>query len=126
MIQSSIIIAKILGPYMAIVCLAMLFNKNSVKRLYAIFANEGAIILGGTFSLLSGILIIHFHNIWLFGWPLIITIFGWLAFLKGLFLLFFPSKTLKMILNINDSKFTGIGLVVGLILGLYLSYSALI
>ena len=48
-----------------------------------------------------GVLIIENHNVWEANWTVIITIIGWVALLKGILLLAFPTK-----LDFFKSKFS--------------------
>ncbi len=39
--------------------------------------------MAGTTALVLGLLIVAYHNVWEWRWPVIITVMGWLALLKG-------------------------------------------
>ncbi len=41
-------------------------------------------------ALLAGLAIVNTHNLWVAGWPVIITIFGWLAVVGGIIRIGFP------------------------------------
>ena len=95
--ENSMLIAKILGPYLAIVAIGIIFNLKAYQRMMEDFLKNAALIyLGGAMSLIFGIVIVLFHNVWVAGWPVIITIFGWMGLVKGVWLIVFPNSTGKL------------------------------
>jgi hypothetical protein len=51
------------------------------------------IFIAGFLALLGGLAIVNTHNLWVAGWPIIITIFGWLAVIGGIIRIAFPGVT---------------------------------
>ena len=51
---------------------------------------SGTAVLFGSYSLLIGIPYILYHNIWDSGFSILVTIFGWAAFIKGIVFLIYP------------------------------------
>ena len=95
--ENSLLIAKILGPYLTIVAIGIMFNLKAYQRMMEDFLKNAALIyLGGVLALIFGIVIVLFHNVWLAGWPVIITIFGWMGLIKGVWLIVFPNATGKL------------------------------
>jgi len=87
---SSIFLAKLMGPYCLIVAAGVLLNLKYYRKVVDDFLKNSALsYIGGVIALLFGLLVILNHNIWS-GWPLIITLFGWLSFIKGLVIIVFP------------------------------------
>jgi hypothetical protein len=120
--DTSIFIARILGLYLIVLAIALLVN---IRKLNAVMndANLPYIFLSGAIATLTGTLIIVSHNIWEADWKVLITLIGWLAFIKGALRMIFPKRALKMITTFLKHKtrcyVTG---VIVLILGVYLSY----
>ncbi|MGA7326226.1 MAG: hypothetical protein WBX25_17510, partial [Rhodomicrobium sp.] len=80
------------------------------------FAGYGAFVLG--------LAIVYFHNKWTRGWPVLITVIGWLALLIGLVRMIFPVQVAA-----SNSPVTGTGAfpivaVVFLLIGGFLSFKA--
>lgn len=76
----------------------MLLQQKFMKQVFAeIVKSASTLFLIGIMTLILGIICIIIHNIWVFGWEVIVTIISWLIFVKGLFLLFFPHKADNMI-----------------------------
>ncbi|MDP8262339.1 MAG: hypothetical protein P9M13_03445 [Candidatus Ancaeobacter aquaticus] len=94
--ESSLFLAKILGPYLVIVTAGILFNLKTYQRIIDGFQQNAALTyIGGMLALISGLLIVVFHNVWAMNWTLIITLIGWSALIKGIFLIMFPTLMLK-------------------------------
>lgn len=95
--ENSIFLAKILGPYIIIVALGIMFNLKTYQRVMEdFFKNSALIYLGGVLALIIGLLIVLFHNVWAANWAVIITIFGWLALIKGAWLIILPNTMTKI------------------------------
>ncbi len=92
--QTSILIARLLGPVLAVAGLAGLINPKAVQELAREFlASRALIFIAGVLALVAGLAIVNTHNLWTAGWPVIITIFGWLAVLGGVLRMAFPALT---------------------------------
>ncbi len=82
--ETSVLLAKIIGPLLFIVGLGLLINMEHYRRMMTDFgASPLSIYMAGTTALLLGLLIVTFHNVWEPQWPVIITILGWLTLIKG-------------------------------------------
>jgi uncharacterized membrane protein len=78
--ETSVILAKIMGPLLLIVGLGLFINLEHYRRMLSDFgASSLSIYMAGTTALLLGLLIVVFHNVWVVGWPVIITLLGWSA-----------------------------------------------
>ena len=74
---------------------------------------------------LAGVAIVRVHNIWAGGWPVSVTILGWLAVLGGLARMFFPIRLAALAGQIGQSTgFIAVSAVVILALGAFLSFKA--
>jgi hypothetical protein len=84
-------IFQILGLAYGAMGLGGLVSKDSFARVFADFAGSPALLfLTGIPALVFGFLLVTFHNVWVMGWTVIITIFGWLGLIKGLLIFLFP------------------------------------
>lgn len=83
--------------YFLVTGLALLINGNMLRQgAEDILANRGLMVLTGFFALIFGLLIISFHSYYGLGWPIVITIIGWLSFLKGVIYLIFEQTLHKL------------------------------
>jgi len=89
--DTSILLARIIGPLFLVVGVGIFINLEHYRRLVADFgASPLSIYMAGTTALLLGLLIVSFHNVWEWRWPVIITILGWLVLIKGAVRVLFP------------------------------------
>ena len=90
-------IFQILGITYLAIGIGILINPDFYKKLLKDFTeNPSVIYLGGIVALVVGFLLVTFHNNWVKDWSVIITIFGWAALIKGLFLLVLPKASIKI------------------------------
>jgi len=95
--ESSVFIAKIIGPLFIIVAVGLLLNLKYYQRVLEEFAKSPALLyLGGFNAFIFGILIVLFHNVWQLQWPVVITILGWMGLIKGVALLVFPDVMARL------------------------------
>jgi hypothetical protein len=121
--ENSVLIAKILGPYCVIVAIGLMFNLKFYQRMIEdFFKNAALIYLGGIMALIIGIVIVLSHNVWVAGWPIIITIFGWGGLIKGIWLIVFPNSVGKITqLYQKKPALLRIHMIIILVIGLFLS-----
>jgi hypothetical protein len=82
--KTSQFIARLIGPVVAVVGIGMLANGAQYRAIVDGFLRSPALIyIAGFLGLLGGLAIVNVHNSWDRGWPLIITVFGWLAIVGG-------------------------------------------
>ncbi len=122
-ISISIFLAKVIGLFLSISTLAIilrykeftLIEKEAVK-------NPLLIYVSGFFTLISGILIVVSHNLWVLDWRLIITIIGWITLFKGIFRIFYPKAVIKLISQKHDNRLFLLAELLFFFVGLYLIY----
>ena len=82
--KTSQFIARLIGPVVAVVGIGMLANGAQYRAIVDGFLRSPALIyIAGFLGLLGGLAIVNVHNSWDRGWPLIITVLGWLAIVGG-------------------------------------------
>jgi hypothetical protein len=82
--QTSIFIARLIGPVMVTAGLAVLLNRQSFHAMAEEFlASRGLMFLGGLMVMLGGLAIVLTHNVWTSDWRVIVTLFGWLLAIAG-------------------------------------------
>ena len=90
--------------------------------------NSPALIyLAGVLTLIMGIAIITFHNIWVMDWRIIITLFGYIAIVSGVFRMSLPTKVKQLGDWMLDTRMIvrSAALLNGL-LGAYLTYQGFV
>ncbi|MGE5509863.1 MAG: hypothetical protein ACM31O_01275 [Bacteroidota bacterium] len=117
--QSSSFIARLMGPLLLANAAAILINRRGYQEMIAgATRNPGIIYLAGLLSLLAGLLILEFHNVWVAGWPVLITVIGWLAIAGGVARTVFPARmaALGKLMVSRDSLMVG-GALLSMLLG---------
>jgi hypothetical protein len=91
LMSSSKFIARLIGPVFVVSGIAMLWNRGSYPDMVEEFLHSPALIyIAGFLALLGGLAIVNVHNSWHWGWPLIVTVIGWLAVIGGTFRMVAP------------------------------------
>lgn len=121
--ELSLFLAKVLGLYLVIFGLALLYNRASmVKAVNEVFSNSGCALLLAIMTLIVGILLVVSHNVWVMAWPVAITILAWLILLKGVMRLYCPAKAKAWMKKIESGKVYYTITTIALLLGAYLTY----
>jgi hypothetical protein len=119
--EISIILAKFWGWFMVISCLIYLLRKEAWQGIIELAKNKNLIILFSYLSLILGLFSLIFHNIWVGDWRVVITIFGWIALIKGIVGIGFPELTQKWTEKISGKIVQmRILLIIGILLGVWL------
>ena len=121
--ESSIFLARLLGPYCIIVALGILLNLKTYRKVMEdFFKNPALVYISGVMALLFGLLVVLFHNVWAAEWTVIITVFGWLGLIKGIWLIVFPNRLAKITeAFLRRVDFLVVHLLIILLLGIFLS-----
>ncbi len=123
----TLVLAQVLGITFFVLGLSMFFNrKNTVLVMEELIQSKSFMWMGGFMALVMGAVIIALSNVWDSRLHLLIAILGWLALIKGVFLLVLPDLASPFYRKANkDSVFILAGLIV-LILGLVLLYKGFV
>ena len=90
--ETSTLIAKMIGFIYLSFGVGILLNGQYYKKeIPKLLENTTYLIFGGFLAIIFGLLIIENHNYWVKNWTVLITIIGWVALIKGILLLAFPT-----------------------------------
>jgi hypothetical protein len=122
--ELSIFLAKVIGLYALILGMTMLRKPDLKKLVMDLSKDEGIRFIASIFTLILGILMVVSHNIWEgSAYVILITIFSWMVFLKGVMLIWISNKGYqKLIEKFSSPGIMTAGAVVNLIVGIYLTY----
>ena len=82
--DSSILIARFMGPLMLVAGLALLVNRPHMLAVFKDMSESpGLIFIAGSMALFAGVALVTFHNLWVADWRAFITVYGWLALLAS-------------------------------------------
>jgi len=120
------LIAGLIGPVMAAIGIAMLLNRQAFPEMITQVAQNYAIIfLSGALSLRAGVAIVRVHNVWTGGWPVIVTILGWLLIVGGVARMWCPKKASEIAPTFgSDPTLLLVAGAVLLAFGAFLSFKA--
>jgi hypothetical protein len=83
---ASTFIARILGPVLVVIGLGLLLGGEAARVMATEFLRSPALIyLSGVITLAAGLAILNVHHVWTRDWRMLVTIFGWLLLVGGIF-----------------------------------------
>jgi len=95
--QTSIFLARLLGPIILVLGLALAINRRSYTAMAAEFVRSRPLVyLAGAAALTAGLAIVLNHNVWAADWRVLITLGGWIATLAGVSRLLFPDSVKRI------------------------------
>ena len=95
--QTSLYLAKLIGPTLIVIGIGMLINRDGYRDMAREFLGSRALIyLAGLFAFVPGLAMVLAHNVWAADWRVIITILGWLALIGGAFRILFPQEVTRI------------------------------
>ncbi len=95
--MTTLFLAKVFGLYFTIFSLFALFRHDAfIARIESVVGDLGDRTILAIVTLIIGILLVVSHNVWLANWTVLITLFCWLIFIKGILRLFCLESDKKM------------------------------
>src|SRR5262249_4437909 len=89
---ASTFIARILGPVLVMIGIGLLLEGDNFRAMADEFLHSTALIyLSGVITLALGLAMLNVHHVWAHDWRVLVTIFGWLFLIGGIFRLLAPS-----------------------------------
>jgi FtsH-binding integral membrane protein len=119
-------IAGLMGPTLVAGAAAVLLNLASWPALAEQAFRDPPLIFASGFPLfVAGLAIVRAHNRWSRGWPVLVTVFGWLAVLGGLSRILFPTRLADIAIPLVHSTavFATVAVVL-LVAGAFLSFKS--
>jgi hypothetical protein len=118
-------LAKLMGLWIVLTVLGMVVNKGTtIAAIDALFSDPALMLITGIFTLVIGLAVVVGHNRWSGGaLPVVVTLYGWAALLKGLLFICLPSSAEAGFYQaVHFQRFFYAYFVVALVLGVYLMY----
>ncbi len=117
-------LAAVLGWYLVIMSLLLLVRREIVvTAMRELMGQRAVMLVVGIITLIIGLLMVLSHNVWIMGWPVIVTVFSWLILIGGLFRLYCPDTVYNIWSKMLDkSELFVISGVISLLIGLFLLY----
>lgn len=91
--ETSLFLARLIGPIFIIIGIGLLLNRDMYRTAAEeVFKSRALFYVFGALALAGGLAIVLNHNVWVWDWPVIITVIGWLMIVRGTFHILFPQK----------------------------------
>jgi hypothetical protein len=118
--QTSLFLAKLIGPVMLMIGLAVFANQQAFRDIAEEFlASRALLFLSGLLIMPVGVAIVLTHNVWIANWRVLITLFGWLCAIGGAVRLFGPPIVVKAgHAMLKQPYFTTVAAAIWVVLGL--------
>jgi hypothetical protein len=92
--QRSIFLAQLMGPVLLAAAIGLLVDRTRYLAMAREFlASPALIFLSGLLTMTAGVAIVLYHNVWVAGWPVVLTLFGWLGAIGGAARIALPQLT---------------------------------
>ena len=120
---ASAYIARILGPILVIVGLGLLLEGETFRAMAGEFIRSAALVyFSGVATLALGLAILNVHHLWTCDWRSVITLFGWLCVIGGIFRILAPTLVQRIGESfIAHQRWPLAGAIVTLALGAFLT-----
>lgn len=120
--ELSLIAAKILGIYLTVGGLFVIFRGKTIPHLLQDFFNHPAVVYltGVILVFLSSLLLIQ-GTVWDGSWRTFVTLLAWLVLIKGFLYLFFPEVLRRMVTKNFLESVSAYG-IVAIVLGFTLFF----
>ena len=126
LMYNSIFLAQILGILFFVFGVEMLVNGKFVTAVVEeSIQNRGLLWVMGFIALLLGAIMVLAEEVWV-GWPIVVTIIGWLTFIKGVLITLFPNSMAKWYRAWNRPGLMVWGGAVATLLGIFLIYAGFV
>ena len=104
---TSIFLARLIGPVMALVGVSVLANEAAFRKLAQDSLRSPALIFfSGMILMPAGLAVVLSHNVWVADWPVIITLLGWIAVISGAVRIFAPDRAAELGKKVLSYKFS--------------------
>lgn len=89
------------------------------------FRNPALVFVSGYPLFVAGLAIVYFHNRWTGGWPVVVTVLGWLTVLGGLSRILFPTRLAGIAIRaVQTANVMPTAALIVLLVGAFVSFKA--
>ena len=121
---STMFLAKLLGSFFLVVGIALFSKKDALLKEFVPFAeNTVAMFYAGALAFLAGISMVLHHNSWENGMESLISLFGWIALIKGASLMILPNNIfVDLVKSFNKPVYYHLKAMALILLGAYFAF----
>jgi hypothetical protein len=121
--ETTLFLAKVFGLYLLAMGLLMALRRKDLSAtVEALADNRPLVFLVGVLVLILGLVLVVSHNVWIAGWPLVVTVLSWLVLTKALAYLLLPFEvTARLVRRLNRPAWFVMGGALWAALGFFLA-----
>jgi hypothetical protein len=117
----SIFVARVAAVAFIAIAASMFLGNFDYDKLFKELAHSRlSLYIGGLLSLIIGVALVMYHNIWVKDLQVMVTLLGWAALIKGIVLLAFPETITKS--KFFKREYKKIAPILVIVLGLLFTY----
>jgi uncharacterized membrane protein len=123
--DTSIFLAKLMGPIFVIIGVGLFLNRERYLAVVdEVILSKTLLYVFGVMALTGGLAILLTHNVWVWDWPVVITIIAWLMVVRGSLRIIMPQQIEALAKRMTDQLPTLLLLsdMIVISLGLFLSW----
>ena len=121
--ELSLYLARAWGLFTVLICLGLLLNReNYMHMIRQLKPDDISILIAGVFALVLGVVQVVGYNSWTLDYRGLVTLFGWIALLKGIAIIFIPKYTERFAKVVTWGNWYLPAVVIFLLMGVYLLY----
>src|SRR5271157_969473 len=127
MSTTTIFLGRLLGLYLVAISVGMLANRGRTLAALDEMARSGPwMLFSGMVATAAGLAVVLAHNVWSGGaLPVVVTLVGWAALLKGVALLLVPAERMAAAYKgVGFERFFHVWMAVVLMIGLWITAAA--
>lgn len=117
----SIFFAQLWGSFFLIFG-ALFIITGQLGRTIEMTDDKAFVISTGYITLIMGLVTVILHNVWVYDWPVVITVLGWSTLLKGIMKIGFPEQIHKQAQRFKKKQY--VSAVLLLLLGGWLLWAS--
>ena len=119
-------IVALLGPTLIASAASIFLNLDAWPGMVdQAFHNPALVFMSGYPLFVAGLAIVYFHNWWKGGWPVVVTVLGWVAVLGGLLRILFLTRLAEIATRaVQTASVMPIAAFLILVIGAFLSFKA--
>ncbi len=120
--EISIFMARVVALIYIPLSIGMMTGQlNSKEMIESYKKSAGFTLWVGIFAVIAGTSLVSYHNIWVKGWPVLVTLLGWIAVVEGVIFIAFPKTMLSLANRMakNERIWSLFALAFGLVFGYF-------
>jgi hypothetical protein len=117
----SVVVARIIAAIYIASGIAVVFGRLNFSEIAEEFRESPALtFVAGSFGVITGIVLVGYHNLWVGDWTVLVTVIGWFMLLGGLSVVIFPESLSYVSRYYRHSPLWGVMMICfGLLLGYF-------